>query len=289
MNFSTRAFIHVPLLALICGGIWVPTVFAKDIKERLSNGVEVNAEYIEGHTDKPAVLILHGFLQTHNNATVSNLAGALATEGYTVLTPTLSLGISNRRQSLSCETPHPHLFSADVAEVDYWVRWLLQRKVTSIVLVGHSSGNVQLLSYVSEFHPKQVKKIITISLIEYAREFGGKQNLKQFRLAQQKAKKNDTGLGDYKLSYCNKYVAPANAFVSYAQWDEQRLLATISKITVPVMIIAGGSDERMSDGWLDSLRALPVKITTIKGANHFFSDVHEFDLHDSVIQDLVNN
>lgn len=288
MSSSTRLLSKIPLLVLLLGTIWAPILSAKEVKERLPNGLEVSAEYVEGREAKPAVLILHGFLQTYNNATVSNLAGALATEGYTVLSPTLSLGISNRRQSLSCETPHPHLFRDDVAEVDFWVRWLQQHKAKSIVLIGHSSGNVQLLSYVSEIHPKQVSKIISISLVEYAREFGGILNTKQFHQAQQKAKKGDASLGDYQLSYCNKYVAPANAFVSYAQWNEKKLLDAIKKLTIPIMFIVGDSDERMSASWLSGLHALPVKITTIKGANHFFSDVHEFELHDSVIQDLEN-
>jgi pimeloyl-ACP methyl ester carboxylesterase len=284
---GSRSRFCLRLLFLVTlGGCGPVAAVATEIKERLPSGLEVNAEFTQGQAAKPAVLILHGFLQTYNNATVSNLASALANDGYTVLAPTLSLGISNRRQTLSCETPHPHVFAADVAEVDFWERWLTRRGAASIVLIGHSTGNVQLLAYASEYRPKHVKQIITISLIEYAREFGGKQNLAQNRQAQKKVKSGDARLGEYKLSYCNKYVAPAQAFLSYAEWDENKLLATLRSVAAPIVVIAGDADERMRDGWLDSLRALPVKITTIKGANHFFSDVHEFDLHDRVIQSL---
>lgn len=263
------------------------TANATEIKARLPSGTEVSAEFSQGQRDKPAVLILHGFLQTQNNATVSNLGAALATEGLSVLAPTLSLGISQRRQSLSCETPHPHHFDADVAEVEFWVNWLLQRGVKSIILIGHSTGNVQMLAYANQYPHQEIKKFIAVSLIEFAREFGGKQNTLQFRQAQKKVKQGDTRLDDYNLSYCNKYVAPADAYLSYASWDASKILAGIRALKIPVVIIAGDADDRMRHGWLDKLKALPVKISTVKGANHFFSDIHEFELHDRVIQAIA--
>ncbi len=263
------------------------TANATEIKERLANGLEVSAEFSQGQRDKPAALILHGFLQTQNNATVSNLGNALATEGLSVLAPTLSLGISQRRQSLSCETPHPHHFDADVAEVEFWVNWLLQRGVKSIILIGHSTGNVQLLAYANQYPHQEIKKFIAISLIEFAREFGGKQNILQFRQAQKQVKQGDTRLNDYNLSYCNKYIAPADAYLSYASWDGNRILAGIRALKLPIVIIAGEADDRMRNGWINKLKALPVKISTVKGANHFFSDIHEFDLHDRVIKAIA--
>ena len=63
-------------------------------------GITAEADYWPGEADKPAVLILHGFLQTREFPTVRRLAEALADEGYSVLTPSLTLGLNRRRQSL---------------------------------------------------------------------------------------------------------------------------------------------------------------------------------------------
>ncbi len=75
----------------------------------LQQGLTARAEYRAGARDKPAVLILHGFLQTHNFPTVHNLAEGLVTAGYSVLTPTLTLGGDTPPAEPAVRGgPHPH-------------------------------------------------------------------------------------------------------------------------------------------------------------------------------------
>lgn len=278
--FRSTQLLRVWLAGLAVG--LAGQLLAAEITERLPNGIHVSADYLHGQPALPSVLVLHGFLQTRSNATVSNLVNSLASEGYTVLAPTLSLGVSRRKQSLACETPHTHTFDNDVGEIAFWVRWLEKRGATSVVLVGHSSGSVQLLASIQLHSKGIIRKLVAVSLVEYAHEFGGKQNLKQYQQARSKQQKGDVSLGRYKLSYCNNYVAPARAFLSYAQWDGDKLVALLRASSVPVTVIAGDADERMGAGWLESLKAVPVEVRTVKGANHFFSDAQEFDLHDQV-------
>lgn len=284
-----RKFMRWQRAVLIAGLLlcWDNIVYALEVMERLPNGLEVSAEFIQGQQGKPAVLIMHGFLQTRNTATVSNLVNNLSSDGYTLLAPTMSLGVSRRKQSLPCETPHPHLFADDVAEIGFWIQWLATKKnISSIILIGHSTGNVQLLAYASEHNTELIKKIIAISLVEYEREFGGKHNKNQYKKAQQRLKNGDKSLNKYKLSYCNNYVAPAAAFLSFAQWSEDNIISTIRAAKLPVTVLAGEADERMSADWRNRLQQESVVVKSVQGANHFFNDAHEFDLYDNVAKEL---
>ncbi len=77
----------------------------------IAPGVTAEADYWPGEADMPAVLILHGFLQTSEFPTVRRLAESLAEEGFSVLTPSLTLGLNRRRQSPGLRG-HPYPFHA---------------------------------------------------------------------------------------------------------------------------------------------------------------------------------
>ena len=122
------------LLCLLISGFpaWAHAEIAQlEMRPKIS----ASAEYLVGQRDKPAVLLLHGFLQTREFPTVATLARGMHDAGYTVLSPTLSLGIPNRRHSLACEAVHHHSLDDDVSEIARWVGWLKSRGHRSIVLV----------------------------------------------------------------------------------------------------------------------------------------------------------
>jgi len=78
---------------------------------------QAQADYLAGDANKPAVLILHGFLTTNKFHTVVAMAKGLNDEGYSVLSPTLSLGINNRKSSIKCNSIHTHTLEQDLIEV----------------------------------------------------------------------------------------------------------------------------------------------------------------------------
>ena len=114
------------------------------IELAISPGTVAEADYWPGVADRPAVLILHGWLQTHRLPAVRRLAEALADEGFSVLTPSLSLGLHRRRQSLDCEAIHTHAMAQDVVELGAWTRWLAARTGKPPILIGHSGGGIQV-------------------------------------------------------------------------------------------------------------------------------------------------
>jgi len=252
------------------------------VKSILPNKIKVTAFYHQGNEKSPAILLVHGFLQTRNYQTVTSLSNSLADEEYTVLTPTLSLGISLRQRSLACEAIHVHTMQSDVKEISYWVNWLVEKGHKEIILVGHSYGSLQVIVYASGKSNPAVKKIIATSLVD-AEHVLGKENLyRQIKSARRDIKKDKTALQEFQISYCKKFVAPPKVFLSYAEWTKENILKSLKDIKVPTEVILGSNDARMAPEWPSNIKNTGTTVSMVKDANHFFSSAQEFDLFDGV-------
>jgi alpha-beta hydrolase superfamily lysophospholipase len=250
----------------------------------LSAGLVAEADYWPGQADLPAVLILHGFLQTRGFPTVRRLAEALADEGFSVLTPTLSLGLSRRRQSVACEAIHSHSMDHDVAELRAWTQWLIERTGKPPVLIGHSTGGIKLAALLDAHRDLRVERAVLISLA-YFGEVQGPDQLRALRArATADLARDAEALHPYALAYCERYVTTPGNLLSYLSWDKQRLKRALTASAVPVSVIYGGSDKRVDTGWLVELEAGKVPVRRVAGANHFFDLAHEFELLDEVLR-----
>ncbi|MHB1143983.1 MAG: alpha/beta hydrolase [Thiobacillus sp.] len=242
----------------------------------MRRGIPANAEYLTGERNKPAVLLLHGFLQTREFSTVTTLARGLHDEGYTVLSPTLSLNIPGRKQSLACEAIHKHSLDDDVAEIGRWVRWLKSRGHHTVVLIGHSYGSMQLLAYLSAKPDAAVKGYIGTSLIEA--QIGSADRASLIAQLENRVATRQRALVNQPLSFCRKYPSTPEGLLSYVRWDQARVLASLKQSPVGVQLIMGDSDELMGGGWLKALQHVRTPMVIVKGANHFMDGAHEFDL-----------
>lgn len=248
-------------------------------------GITAEADYWPGEADKPAVLILHGFLQTREFPTVRRLAEALADEGYSVLTPSLTLGLNRRRQSLACEAIHTHSLQQDLVELRAWTAWLAQRTAKPPVLVGHSSGALQLAAMLDADPAPAIGQAVLISPSTFGEE-QDPQRLAEYRArAAEQLARGDQEMHAYPLLYCTQYVTTAANLASYLDWDRERLRAALSKgVGAPVTVIYGDRDEHVDQAWLAGLGAHGVGLRPVAGANHFFDLEHEFDLLDEVLE-----
>lgn len=239
-------------------------------------GISASAEYLIGERSKPAVLLLHGFLQTREFRTVATLANNLRDAGYTVLVPTLSLNIPNRTQSLACEAIHRHGMEGDVAEVTRWINWLKSRGHRNIVLFGHSFGSLQLLAYLNAQSDPAVKGYIGTSLIET--RIGSVARAPLIAQLESRVQSKQRALVTQTVSLCKKYTSPPDDLLSYVRWDQPRTLMAIKQSPVPVQLIMGDADELLGSGWIKALQHLRAPIVLVHGANHFMDAEHEFDL-----------
>lgn len=268
---------------------FLPAV-AETIEAKLPKGITVTANFNSGQPSQPAVLLLHGFLQTHQSLPLSALANNLTASGYTTLSPTLSLGINKRSQSMPCEAVHTHTAEEGVAEIAYWVNWLHQKNHKNIVLVGFSSsGTVEILLYNAQGSHPAIKKTILTSLFPIAIDPA---ELQKVRSEMNARRKTDLQKPEsFNLGYCKRnFFATANSYLSYAQFDANRVLELIKQSPLPLDIILGADDAILPEKWVSRINALqsPAKIRSIDKANHFFDGTNEFDLAEEVDAILKN-
>jgi len=265
------------LMLLFLSGL----VNAQEIELETSERYIASANFLEGEADKKALLILHGFLQTRNFSTVKRLGDTLHESGFSVLSPTLSLGLHRRRQSLPCEAIHTHSIQTDAAEIKQWVDWLTEKTGKKPTLIGHSSGSITLLNYLDIYGTDGIEKLILISISPFTNEITPVDE-KNLKWARDDLNSGYDSLYTYKLSYCDTYPSTSSAWLSYKQWDQEKLGELTVKYSDLIDVIIGTNDNRLSMEWRDLLQSKGVNISFIEGANHFFDQAHEFDLSDTM-------
>jgi alpha-beta hydrolase superfamily lysophospholipase len=254
----------------------------------LPNKVVARAEFRNGEAGKPAVLLLHGFLQTHEFPTIHRLVDGLASEGYSVLAPTLTLGVTHRKQSQACEAINVHSMQDATMEVGLWVDWLKARKMSSVVLLGHSFGSVVTLAYLSSQRQNSVDKLIGVSAAEGRLKNDRVERDKQIDKARALVKAKSRSLMTEQLSFCQKYRATPAGMLSYLEWTPERILREARRLPTPTTFIMGSRDDRLGPGWIEQLKQTRAKVHVIEGANHFMDGDYEFDMLDTVLAELKN-
>ena len=101
--------------------------------------------------------------------------------------------------------------------------------------------------------------------------------------------RGEAALDSYALVFCKNYVTTAPAYLSYLEWDRERLQQALGASPVPVTVIYGQKDNRVERAWLESLRGGPVGVLGVPGADHFFDLAHEFELLDGVVQVITED
>jgi pimeloyl-ACP methyl ester carboxylesterase len=273
----------VPLM--LAALLWAGTAHADSarVEMTIAPGLVAEAEYWPGQVDRPAVMVLHGFLVTRQFSTVRRLAEGLAGEGFSVLTPTLTLGLGRRQQSLACEALHTHSMPQDLVEIRAWTEWLIRHTGKPPFLVGHSAGGVHLAALLDSYPELPVVRALLISLSYFGEEQGPRQaHALRARATADQASRPDAMI-PYSLTYCSRYVTTPGGLLSYLQWDNQRLRDVLLEQRERVAVIYGEGDERIDMAWIDTLRAAGVPTHGVPDANHFFDLAHEFELLDTVL------
>jgi pimeloyl-ACP methyl ester carboxylesterase len=284
MSISTHSRALSEALFLSCLLFFSLSAKSELITQRQNSGVVATAQLLEGEADKQAVLILHGFLQTHDFFTVRRLADALHDMGHTVLLPNLTLGIDNRRQSLACEAIHTHTMEQDIEEIDFWTNWLYRHNRNKVTLVGHSAGSLQLLAYLAEEPDPLVDQAILISLIAFAQGPIAKEDETERQRALEQLAQGEERISHYRLAYCDSYATTPANYLSYLAWNGNKTLENLNNLAVVPTIILGGEDQRLGENWLPSLKGAGAAVIEVPGANHFFDHEYEFDLMDCILE-----
>ena len=279
--------IHALLILLLVSR----SAMATHIEEIMPSGLLAHAEYFQGDQDKPTVLLIHGFLTVHSFGLIQNISNELLDNGISVLSPTLSLGINKRNTTLDCDALHLHNMDNDLAEIDWWANWLINKGHKNIILIGHSSGALQVFHYANTYPHAEFSQAIGISLIPFER-ISQKELVDSVNLARTMIAANDSSIRNFTLAYCiENYAAPAADYLSYASWNSKRALDTLRKLKPKLKssIIMGGNDIPVYPGWVEDMKKTGTSVSVIPGANHFFSAGNEFELYEQILELIKNN
>ena len=227
-------------------------------------------------------------MTTYNLNVVQFISNELESNGYTVLAPTMSLNINNRQSGASCDAVHTHTMETDVEEINWWMNWLRSKHKQDIIVIGHSTGSLQLAIALSGKPPAYIRKaILTAPAYLSGAPFPQDEETKDIAMANKLKSANDHSLHKYSLSFCNRnFVAPYDVFLSYKAWTAQRLIETINSVKPEHTVILAGGDKRFVPNLYKDLNQTNAKIVTVPDANHFFSSPHEFDFLDRILAEL---
>lgn len=265
--------------------VLVQPAFGKEVLLEMPNHLVARADFQAGGEDKPAVLLLHGFLQTQDFHTVHSMADGLRDEGYAVLVPTLTLGVPYRNQSLACEAIHTHTLEDDEAEIGAWLHWLESKQNGPVILVGHSTGSMELLAFLSQHDDPRISKLVGASIVEATLEGGERTRTELITTLKKRIRMRDTRPVDHQFSFCQHYTATPESLLSYLQWSPKRILDTARSIAIPITFIAGSDDRRIASDWIEQLKKTGHTVRVIQGAGHFLDGAHEFDVQDALVDE----
>ena len=269
--------------------LWSHSIPAAEVVTiEVAPGIVASANFQQGEAEKPAILLMHGWLQTHEFSTIAQLFDSLSGSGYTVLSPTLSLGINRRAKSLPCEAIHTNSIHDDISEIEQWATWLSKREQKSLVLIGHSMGATEVLAFMSQYQGDQIKQTMMVSIAPIGP--GWPENMANNRdkeRAQKSLAANETDIAEYGLTYCKKYVTTANNLLSFYHWDYEQIRLALSKLPIPSQIIVGSDDSLLNIDLIQKLASQKIHVDVIDGAGHFFDKEFEFELHDAIESHLT--
>jgi pimeloyl-ACP methyl ester carboxylesterase len=257
---------------------------ATPVNITLANGLIANADYQIGKNNKPAVMVVHGFLSTYNYGTIQAIASDLTGKGYTVITPNLTLGVNNRNEPLACDQAHKNTLADEGKELAQWATWLSKKGHQQLIMIGHSAGSSSILASL-ENNPVNLKQVILTAIYDFE-NWPEATLVRDKKTAQQNLQIGK--LASYSVGFCRgNFLASSNAYLSYRHWDKERILDTINRENIMVNVIMPGSDKRLEGGnreWLEQLNKSKAKLSVIKNADHFFSSDAEFDLNEAINQ-----
>jgi pimeloyl-ACP methyl ester carboxylesterase len=252
--------------------------------------LKANAEWVVPEGIDPgkrgAVLWVHGLFQTHRMMEPVGVQRDLwVSAGFPVLSPTLTLGVDDRRDPYDCSYPLDHEFDLNFKEIEAWVLWLRSRGVERIVLAGHSLGGLQVIHTALRLKGVPLAGVVAVA--------PSKGTPREHPLLEKARRLYEAGKGKTLLEtsffYCEKTKVSARTLYTYYGVD-RNVGKALKALEIPVLVVAGGEDTRVEDlpGFLEPYigNKENVKVEVIDYADHFFRDLAAEDLAQIVVEFL---
>lgn len=241
------------------------------------------------------ILMVHGTLGHKDMELIKSLRELLQKRGHSSLAINLSLGQSDRRGMYDCALPHRHKHTEALTDIGVWLTWLNDQGVTAVTLMGHSRGANQVSWYTFERSVPLVRSLVLLAPMTwtpdrdaaaYKERYGA--DLRTVLKPAEKMVAVGRGhemLKDVDFLNCPKATVAAGALVDYYIFDPRRDTPTLLPgIHRPILVVTGSEDTVFPDV-VQELKEhdLPhVQVEVVKGADHFFRDLHAEEVADLV-------
>jgi pimeloyl-ACP methyl ester carboxylesterase len=291
------------LMAIIVLAWFMTTTAPADEVQIRHTGKTLNAnlEIADGKTlGDGVIVIVHALMQHYDTGIIRGLQKRLSDAGRNSLAITLSMGIDDRRGSYECTTPHRYLFQDAVDEGLAWLAWLKSQGAGQVVMLGHSLGANQVLKLTVEHYDPQISALVLLSpmtmgveRLHDAYRARYRENLDKV-IGQAKAliaRGKGGELMRTDIHICPQAeVAPATLLDYYGGEPLHADPTThLSRVAVPVYIVAGSADERQPnvaaflERFVDDEK---IFLYTVESAGHFFRDLNLDEATEETIEFL---
>lgn len=256
-----------------------------------------NLEVAAGSNIKEGVVLMtHGTLAHNKMEIMSTLQDLLKERGVNSLAINLGLGLNNRKGFYDCNTPHTHKHTDALDDIAAWFKWLKEKGVKKVTLLGHSRGGNQTAWFAAEQDKAEIKNVVLIAPQTWSDKYAAKDYQSRYKTSLKpllkkaqalvKSGKPDSWMEKTDFIYCKQAKVKASSFVSYYR-SESRLDTPylLPKIAKPVLVIAGTEDNIVKniDKKVASLvDGKKVKLLVVDGADHSFRDLYAEDVADAV-------
>ncbi|MGB5568055.1 MAG: alpha/beta hydrolase [Sedimenticolaceae bacterium] len=286
-----KMFFHRVLrVVIVLAGFMTTVASAEEVQIRhAGKTLNANLEVADGKTLSDGVIVIvHALMQHYDTEIIRGLQDRFKDAGRNSLAMTLSMGIDDRRGSFECTTPLRFLFQDAVDEGLAWLAWLKTQGGGPVVMLGHSSGANQALKLTVEHYDPQISALVLLSPMTMGIERQRDAYKMRYRedldkvTAQAKALiaqgKADQLMRVDALTCPQAEVTPATLLDFYGGEPLYADPTThLSRVAVPMFIIAGSADERQPnvaaflERYVDNRM---VFLYTVESAGHFFRDLN---------------
>lgn len=283
-------FRRVLMVIILLAGFMTTTASAGEVQIRhAGKTLNANLEIADGKTlGDGVIVIVHALRQHYGSEIIRGLQERFNDAGRNSLAMTLSMGIDDRRGSFDCTTPLRFVFQDAVDEGLAWLAWLKTQGAGPVVMLGHSLGANQALKLAVEHYDPQISALVLLSPMTMGVERLRDVYKMRYRIdldkltAQAKALvaqgKADQLMRVDVITCPQAEIAPATLLDYYGGEPLHADPTThLGRVAVPVLIVAGSSDDRQPnvaaflERFVDDKK---VFLYAVESAGHFFRDLN---------------
>ena len=228
------------------------------------------------------ILMLHGTLGHKDMEIMSTLQSIFAEYGRNTLAINLGLNVNDRQGFYPCDDRHTHRNDDAGDELQTWLSWLASRRTGEIVLLGHSRGARQIARFIVANDPPVRAAILIAPPVES--DSPGSVQESALPSAQ-----GNKWLDDVPFLHCDNATVSGESYLSYYDLPaDERTIALLEKISVPVLVLSGSDDRVVAglEGRMANIGNNLVRHRQIEDADHFFRDLYAYDLVDLAVEFL---